>query len=174
MYKKEEFEELLEEISKIKNERIQKILRSLLLEVTENNKNVKESRNNVIYKSNEEKLKERKIFEEVTKIINEIGMPANLLGYKYIREGIKEVILEPEKIQHVTKVLYPSIAKKFGTTPSKVERAIRHAIEVAWFKGNIEICNTLFGYSVDLKKGKTTNSEFIANIGDKIRFKFNM
>lgn len=161
MYKEEEFEELLEEISEIKNERIQKILMSFLLEITEDNKNV-------------EKLKERKISEEVTRIINEIGMPANLLGYKYIREGIIEVILEPEKVQHVTKVLYPSIAKKFGTTPSRVERAIRHVIEIAWCKGNIEICNTIFGYSVDLKKWKPTNSEFIANIGDKIRLKFNM
>ena len=174
MYKEEEFEELLEEISEIKNERVQKILMSFLLEITEDNKNVEKLRNNVIYKSEKEKLKERKISEEVTRIINEIGMPANLLGYKYIREGIIEVILEPEKVQHVTKVLYPSIAKKFGTTPSRVERAIRHVIEVAWCKGNIEICNTIFGYSVDLKKGKPTNSEFIANIGDKIRLKFNM
>lgn len=111
---------------------------------------------------------------EITNIIHEIGVPAHIKGYLYLREAIKMVIENVELLGAVTKELYPSIAKKFNTTPSRVERAIRHAIEVAWSRGKVDTINQLFGYTVHNTKGKPTNSEFIAMIADKLRLEHNM
>ncbi|MDL2273950.1 sporulation transcription factor Spo0A [Oscillospiraceae bacterium OttesenSCG-928-G22] len=105
----------------------------------------------------------------VTDIIHEIGVPAHIKGYLYLREAIMLAVRDMEVINAVTKVLYPSIAKTFSTTPSRVERAIRHAIEVAWDRGDIEVLQTFFGYTVSNTKGKPTNSEFIAMIADRLQ-----
>lgn len=102
----------------------------------------------------------------VTDIIHEIGVPAHIKGYQYLREAIILTIRDMDMINAVTKVLYPEVAKKFNTTPSRVERAIRHAIEVAWDRGDIETLQKFFGYTVSNIKGKPTNSEFIAMIAD--------
>ena len=104
----------------------------------------------------------------VTEIIHEIGIPAHIKGYQYLREAIILVIEDMDTINAVTKVLYPAVAKKFHTTPSRVERAIRHAIEVAWDRGDIEVLQKFFGYTVSNIKGKPTNSEFIAMIADRL------
>jgi two-component system response regulator (stage 0 sporulation protein A) len=106
---------------------------------------------------------------EVTRIIHQVGVPAHIKGYQYLREAILMVIEEMSLLGAVTKELYPSIARKYNTTPSRVERAIRHAIELAWERGNLEIIDRLFGYTVRVDKGKPTNSEFIAMIADKLR-----
>ncbi|WP_297422163.1 sporulation transcription factor Spo0A [Clostridium sp.] len=108
---------------------------------------------------------------EITNIIHEVGVPAHIKGYMYLREAITMVVNDMELLSAVTKELYPSIAKKYNTTASRVERAIRHAIEVAWGRGQIEAINRLFGYTVHNDKGKPTNSEFIAIIADKLRLK---
>ena len=106
---------------------------------------------------------------DVTDMIHEVGVPAHIKGYQYLRDAIMMVIMEPEMLNSITKILYPTIAKRNQTTPSRVERAIRHAIEVAWSRGNMDIINSLFSYTVSTGKGKPTNSEFIALIADKIR-----
>ncbi len=108
---------------------------------------------------------------EITNIIHEIGVPAHIKGYMYLREAITMVVNDMELLSAVTKELYPSIAKKYNTTASRVERAIRHAIEVAWGRGQVEAINKLFGYTIHTEKGKPTNSEFIAIIADKLRLK---
>ena len=104
----------------------------------------------------------------VTEIIHEIGIPAHIKGYQYLREAIIRTVEDMDIINAVTKVLYPEVAKKFGTTPSRVERAIRHAIEVAWDRGDVEVLQRFFGYTVSGIKGKPTNSEFIAMIADRL------
>lgn len=106
---------------------------------------------------------------EVTSILHEIGVPAHIKGYQYVREAIIIAVQDIEAISAVTKVLYPEVAKRFHTTPSRVERAIRHAIEVAWDRGDVEVLNSFFGYTVSNVKGKPTNSEFISMIADRIR-----
>ncbi len=106
---------------------------------------------------------------DVTDMIHEIGVPAHIKGYQYLREAIMMSVEEPAMISSITKILYPTIAKRFQTTPSRVERAIRHAIEVAWSRGRMETLDALFGYTIDTGKGKPTNSEFIALIADRIR-----
>jgi len=105
---------------------------------------------------------------EVTGVIHEIGVPAHIKGYKYLREAIMLTVRDMEIINAVTKVLYPEVAGKFNTTPSRVERAIRHAIEVAWDRGDLEVLQKFFGYTVSNIKGKPTNSEFIAMIADRL------
>lgn len=110
--------------------------------------------------------------KEVTDMIHDIGVPAHIKGYQYLREAIIMSVQDPLMISSVTKILYPTIAKKFQTTPSRVERAIRHAIEVAWSRGKMETLDQLFGYTINTGKGKPTNSEFIALISDKIRLKY--
>ncbi len=105
----------------------------------------------------------------VTNVIHEVGVPAHIKGYQYLREAIMMVINDIDVINQITKQLYPDIAKKFNTTPSRVERAIRHAIEVAWGRGQTEVVESIFGYTVSASKGKPTNSEFIAMISDKLR-----
>ena len=112
----------------------------------------------------------RKILEaEVTDIIHEVGVPAHIKGYQYLREEIIMSVNDMEMLNSITKILYPEIAKRFQTTPSRVERAIRHAIEVAWSRGKMDTIDKLFGYTINYGKGKPTNSEFIALITDKIR-----
>ena len=105
----------------------------------------------------------------VTNIIHEVGVPANIKGYQYLREAIMMVVNNIDIINQITKQLYPDIAVKFHTTPSRVERAIRHAIEVAWTRGQTETVDSIFGYTISAAKGKPTNSEFIAMIADKLR-----
>ena len=116
-----------------------------------------------------EKKKIENLENDVTDMIHEVGVPAHIKGYQYLRDAIMMVIEEPEMLNSITKILYPTIAKRNQTTPSRVERAIRHAIEVAWSRGNMDIINSLFSYTVSTGKGKPTNSEFIALISDKIR-----
>lgn len=106
---------------------------------------------------------------DITNMIHEIGVPAHIKGYQYLRDAITMVVEDMDLLSAVTKELYPAIAKQNNTTPSRVERAIRHAIEVAWNRGKIETINNLFGYTVAEDKGKPTNSEFIAIIADKLR-----
>ncbi len=106
---------------------------------------------------------------QVTSIIHEIGVPAHIKGYQYLREAIRLAVEDMDVINTVTKVLYPTVAKRFGTTPSRVERAIRHAIEVAWDRGDLETLQKYFGYTVSNAKGKPTNSEFIAMIADRLQ-----
>lgn len=110
--------------------------------------------------------------QDVTNMIHDIGVPAHIKGYQYLREAIMMSVNEPAMISSITKLLYPTIAKCFQTTPSRVERAIRHAIEVAWSRGRMETLDALFGYTINTGKGKPTNSEFIALIADKIRLKY--
>ena len=110
----------------------------------------------------------------VTHVLHELGVPSHIKGYHYLREGIKLIYNNPELIGGITKELYPSIAKKFSSTDTRVERSIRHAIEVSWNRGNWDLMQDLFGYSVDIDKAKPTNSEFIVTIPDKLRMDFNI
>ncbi|MDL4841603.1 sporulation transcription factor Spo0A [Aquibacillus rhizosphaerae] len=111
----------------------------------------------------------RDLEANITHIIHEIGVPAHIKGYMYLREAITMVYNDIELLGSITKVLYPDIAKKFNTTASRVERAIRHAIEVAWSRGNMDSISSLFGYTVSISKAKPTNSEFIAMVADRLR-----
>ena len=115
---------------------------------------------------------EHDLEQDVTDMIHEIGVPAHIKGYQYLREAIMMAVEDIDMLNSITKVLYPTIAKKFQTTPSRVERAIRHAIEVAWSRGRMETLDALFGYTVNTGKGKPTNSEFIALIADRIRLQY--
>lgn len=108
----------------------------------------------------------------ITKILHELGIPSHIKGYQYIRDGIGIIYERPETIGGITKELYPELASKFDTTVSRVERAIRHAIEVSWNRGNWDLMEEIFGHSVDIDKAKPTNSEFIVTIADKLRLEF--
>ena len=108
----------------------------------------------------------------ITKILHELGIPSHIKGYQYIREGIGIIFERPETIGGITKELYPELASKFDTTVSRVERAIRHAIEVSWNRGNWNLMEEIFGHSVDIDKAKPTNSEFIVTVADKLRLDF--
>jgi len=108
----------------------------------------------------------------ITKILHELGIPSHIKGYQYIREGIGILYERPETIGGITKELYPELANKFDTTVSRVERAIRHAIEVSWNRGNWDLMEEIFGHSVDIDKAKPTNSEFIVTIADKLRLDY--
>lgn len=114
-------------------------------------------------------VKKSSLEADVTNIIHEIGIPAHIKGYHYLREAIMMVVEEVDLLGSVTKVLYPRIAEKFDTTSSRVERAIRHAIEVAWSRNNIETIKKFFGYTINTERGKPTNSEFIALVADRLR-----
>ena len=111
---------------------------------------------------------------QVTKIIHQIGVPAHIKGYQYLRTAILLTVSDSEIINSVTKILYPSVAKKYQTTTSRVERAIRHAIEVAWDRGDVDTLNSYFGYTIQNNRGKPTNSEFIAMIADNLRLKYQL
>lgn len=117
-------------------------------------------------------VKQRDLESDVTNIIHEIGVPAHIKGYQYLREAIIMSVNDIEMLNSITKILYPTIAKKYQTTPSRVERAIRHAIEVAWSRGKMDTIDELFGYTIHNGKGKPTNSEFIALIADRIRLEY--
>ena len=108
----------------------------------------------------------------ITKMLHELGMPSHIKGYQYIREGINMIYDNPDIIGGITKELYPDIASKYDTTVSRVERAIRHAIEVSWNRGNLDYMEELFGHSVDIDKAKPTNSEFIVTVADKLRLEY--
>lgn len=123
------------------------------------------------YESKSEYM-ERNLETDVTNIIHEIGVPAHIKGYQYLRDAIIMSVNDMEMLNSITKILYPMIAKKHQTTPSRVERAIRHAIEVAWSRGKMDTIDELFGYTVSGGKGKPTNSEFIALIADKVRLEY--
>ena len=111
---------------------------------------------------------------QVTRIIHQIGVPAHIKGYQYLRTAILLTIKDSDIINSVTKILYPSVAKQYQTTTSRVERAIRHAIEVAWDRGDVDTLNSYFGYTIQNNRGKPTNSEFIAMIADNLRLKYKM
>ena len=108
----------------------------------------------------------------ITKMLHELGIPSHIKGYQYIREAVNIIFVNPSVIGGITKELYPELAKKFNTTTSRVERAIRHAIEVSWNRGNLDFMEEIFGYSVDIDKAKPTNSEFMVTIADKLRLDF--
>lgn len=132
---------------------------------------VHENRKINAYESKNEYI-ERNLESDVTNIIHEIGIPAHIKGYQYLRDAIIMSVNDMEMLNSITKILYPGIAKKHQTTASRVERAIRHAIEVAWTRGKMDTIDELFGYTVNKGKGKPTNSEFIALIADKIRLEY--
>ncbi len=114
----------------------------------------------------------RDLEKDVTDMIHEIGVPAHIKGYQYLRDAIQMSVNDMDMLGSITKTLYPTIAEKYQTTSSRVERAIRHAIEVAWNRGRMETLDSLFGYTINTGKGKPTNSEFIALIADKIRLQY--
>lgn len=115
---------------------------------------------------------EKNLESDVTDVIHEVGVPAHIKGYQFLRDAIIMAVNDMEMLNSITKVLYPTIARKNNTTPSRVERAIRHAIEVAWTIGKMDTIDALFGYTINNGKGKPTNSEFIALIADKIRLEY--
>lgn len=125
-----------------------------------------------IKEEKEERRETHDLEKDVTDMIHEIGVPAHIKGYQYLREAIMMSVEDNNMLSSITKILYPTIAKRYQTTPSRVERAIRHAIEVAWSRGKMETLDALFGYTVNTGKGKPTNSEFIALIADRIRLKY--
>lgn len=131
---------------------------------------------NSVFENAPIRSREQNLETDVTEIIHEIGVPAHIKGYQYLRDAIMMSVDDTEMLNSITKQLYPSIAKRHKTTPSRVERAIRHAIEVAWSRGKMDTIDSLFGYTVSNGKGKPTNSEFVALIADKIRleYKFRM
>ena len=129
----------------------------------------KEIKSQYIDLAPESKKNQENLEALVTNIIHEVGVPAHIKGYQYLREAIMMVVSDIDVINQITKQLYPDIAKKYKTTPSRVERAIRHAIEVAWGRGQTDTVESIFGYTVSASKGKPTNSEFIAMIADKLR-----
>lgn len=123
----------------------------------------------IICTTPKERLQKLELESEITELLHEIGIPAHIKGYMYLRTAILETYLNVDFLGQITKVLYPEIAKKYATTASRVERAIRHAIEVAWNRGNIDAIDDIFGYTISASKAKPTNSEFIAMISDKLR-----
>lgn len=136
--------------------------------------NVTETREGNVLKINLDDQEKERILKldlesEITSLLHEIGIPAHIKGYMYLRTAILETYLNVDFLGQITKVLYPEIARKYGTTASRVERAIRHAIEVAWNRGNIDAIDDIFGYTISASKAKPTNSEFIAMISDKLR-----
>jgi len=126
---------------------------------------------NPTIKSKSEKLRIEDVESLVTDMIHEVGVPAHIKGYSYLRVAIMLVLEDRQLIESITKLLYPTVAKRFNTSASRVERAIRHAIEVAWDRGDTDTLNNIFGFTINQSKGKPTNSEFIAMISDKLRLK---
>ena len=137
-----------------------------------NDRRIRENVHQNIVKEDTAAYMTRNLESDVTNIIHEIGVPAHIKGYQYLRDAIILSVNDIEMLNSITKILYPTIAKKYQTTPSRVERAIRHAIEVAWSRGKMDTIDALFGYTVSTGKGKPTNSEFIALIADKIRLEY--
>lgn len=140
--------------------------------VSSYNRKIPENKKLIAPYEDKKQFMERNIEGDVTNIIHDVGVPAHIKGYQYLREAIIMSVNDPEMLNSITKILYPTIAKKFQTTSSRVERAIRHAIEVAWNRGRMDTIDELFGYTINAEKGKPTNSEFIALIADKIRLEY--
>lgn len=136
------------------------------------NRKLPENKKFIAAYEDKKQFMDRNIESDVTAIIHDVGVPAHIKGYQYLREAIIMSVNDPEMLNSITKILYPTIAKKFQTTSSRVERAIRHAIEVAWNRGKMDTIDELFGYTINAEKGKPTNSEFIALIADKIRLEY--
>ena len=128
--------------------------------------------NNEVYSKKTIDLYYSDLQMSITKLLHELGVPSHIKGYTFIREGINLIYNDPNLSSAITKELYPIIAKKFDTTASRVERAIRHAIEVSWNRANWELMEEIFGYSVDIDKAKATNSEFIVTLADKLRLDY--
>ena len=128
------------------------------------------------YNENSSEINEKAfdLEREATRIILQIGVPAHIKGFQYLSTAILLTVKDSDIINSVTKVLYPSVAKKYQTTTSRVERAIRHAIEVAWDRGDVDTLNSYFGYTIQNNRGKPTNSEFIAMIADNLRLKYKL
>ncbi len=141
-------------------------------ELTELEKRILECSSKNDYDKKTIDMKYNNLQVSITKILHELGVPSHIKGYQYIREGITILYEHPEVIGGITKELYPDIAEKFDTTVSRVERAIRHAIEVSWNRGNWQLMEEIFGHSVDIDKAKPTNSEFIVTVADKLRLEF--
>ena len=161
------------------NERIYKILGDLMngdkeFQIMITVPSTKNDGNRAGQEEPKQKEAVRDLEQDVTDMIHEIGVPAHIKGYQYLREAIMMSVEDPGMISSITKILYPTIAKRFQTTPSRVERAIRHAIEVAWSRGKMDTIDEMFGYTIHNGKGKPTNSEFIALITDRIRLKYKM
>ena len=135
---------------------------------------VRNREQNVVAVEKPEDSRTPDIETQVTKIIHQIGVPAHIKGYQYLRTAILLTVNDSDIINSVTKILYPSVAKKYQTTTSRVERAIRHAIEVAWDRGDVDTLNSYFGYTIQNNRGKPTNSEFIAMIADNLRLKYKL
>ena len=134
----------------------------------------KQIRSTAIDETEKKRLMQIQLESEITEVLHEIGIPAHIKGYLYLRTAILETYLNVDFLGQITKVLYPEIAKVYSTTASRVERAIRHAIEVAWNRGNIDAIDEIFGYTISASKAKPTNSEFIAMISDKLRLEHRM
>lgn len=148
------------------------ILLTRIKQTAEDMKN-KQAEKNIVYENkNMNKNNMANLEADVTNVIHEIGVPAHIKGYQYLRDAIMMSVNDTDVLNSITKVLYPTIAKQHNTTPSRVERAIRHAIEVAWSRGKMDTIDELFGYTVSYGKGKPTNSEFVALIADKIRLEY--
>src|SRR5699024_9637488 len=126
----------------------------------------------VLENNSSERKEKENIETSITSMMHDIGVPAHIKGYLYLREAITMVYHDIELLGSITKILYPDIAKKFNTTASRVERAIRHAIEVAWNRGNIDTIMEIFGYTINVSKSKPTNSEFIAMVADRLRLSY--
>ena len=164
------------------NEKVYKILGDLMnankefqiMITVPSTKNAKDS----TVKATEKKEQTREVIhdleKDVTDMIHEIGVPAHIKGYQYLRDAIVMSVNDMDMLNSITKILYPTIAKKYQTTSSRVERAIRHAIEVAWSRGKMDTIDEMFGYTIHNGKGKPTNSEFIALITDRIRLEYKM
>ena len=164
------------------NEKVYKILGDLMnankefqiMITVPSTKNAKDS----TVKATEKKEQTQEVIhdleKDVTDMIHEIGVPAHIKGYQYLRDAIMLAVKDSKMLSGITKLLYPTIAKEHKTTPSRVERAIRHAIEVAWSRGKMDTLEEWFGYTVSARKGKPTNSEFIALVADRIRINYKM
>ena len=152
---------------------VKPINQSNLLEYAENMLAVRSGKKQDV-QSAAENAETPDIETQVTRIIHQIGVPAHIKGYQYLRTAILLTVKDSDIINSVTKVLYPSVAKKYQTTTSRVERAIRHAIEVAWDRGDVDTLNSYFGYTIQNNRGKPTNSEFIAMIADNLRLKYKL
>ena len=155
-----DIELLIQRIKEIKNDDVEKLKDTII------SHEIKSPY--IMFNKNEDNNK-NDLEAAVTNIIHEVGVPAHIKGYQFLREAIVMSVKNIEMINQITKLLYPDIANKYNTTPSRVERAIRHAIEVAWGRGDPKITESIFGYTVSADKGKPTNSEFIAMIADKLR-----
>ena len=179
---KERAYEILKEANQTEDpEKLRKILYMIVFEKissSNGNEEISASEENKNKIEQEERSKDENnnnfVTQQITELMKVLGIPAHIKGYQYIREAIMMTVNDMNLLNYITKLLYPTIAKKYKTTSSSVERAIRHAIEVAWNKGQIDVLEDMFGYTISAGKGKPTNSEFIALIADKLRLEYRM